>query len=617
MRDNTQDLKEVKVYRSQDLLAKGINPEIATTLTFRGKTLSKGVTFTPDQRERAYELCRLYLDTNILSILTDYLGSLTLWFEQKDQRSNTVLSQSSQGFPPSSQPFSSPDPGATIPIEDAPPSNPEPNPSPTPAPAPSSRTSGNRKPITFRGRVVGQPEAMPERPVSQPQPAPPPAPVATPKTPSGSRPPSGSGKTSSKIFFRGRFVSKATPVGNSPTPATPAQEDRYRSFFENATDGLFHMDEEGRYINANPALAKLYGYDSPEELIRTFSQIGIQSYAEPQRRLEFFQQLRQQPSVPPYEGRIYRRDGSTTWIRETVRAVRDPQGALLYYEGSVQEVAPTNADRTPLLGGRYRLLNPLGSGGFGQTFLAEDMHRPKNPLCVVKRLHADSEDPRFLATSQKLFNAEAEILERIGRHPQIPQLLAYFCEEQNFYLVQELIEGHSLDQEIKLGHKMPESQVISILEEVLSILEFVHENKVIHRDIKPTNIIRRKSDGKLVLIDFGAVKEIGTGLSSGGKSSALMAVGTQGYMPIEQCAGRPRFNSDLYAVGILGIEALSGVAAETLQTNPETGELQWHSLVTVSPGLREILDKLVRYHFASRYQTATEVLRDLRALSLS
>ncbi|MEN9270757.1 MAG: protein kinase, partial [Thermostichales cyanobacterium HHBFW_bins_127] len=432
----------------------------------------------------------------------------------------------------------------------------------------------------------------------------PPAPAKTPSQP----------KPTTKILFRGRYISKATPV----QPASPPpQDDRYRSFFENASDGLFQMDEEGRYLSANPALAKLYGYDTPEELIRTLSQIGLQAYAEPQRRLEFFQQLRQQPSVPPYEGRIYRRDGSTTWIRETLRAVRDPQGSLLYYEGTVQEVAPTNADRTPLLGGRYRLLNPLGSGGFGQTYLAEDMHRPKNPLCVVKRLHTDSNDPRFLATSQKLFNAEAEILERIGRHPQIPQLLAYFCEEQNFYLVQELIEGHSLDQEIKLGQKMPEAQVVSILKEILTILEFVHENKVIHRDIKPTNIIRRKQDGKLVLIDFGAVKEIGSGLSSGGKSSALMAVGTQGYMPIEQCAGRPRYNSDLYAVGILGIEALTGVAAETLQTDPETGELHWHHLATISEGLRAILDKLVRYHFASRYQTATEVLHDLNQLQLN
>ncbi|MEN9270758.1 MAG: hypothetical protein Q6L49_08380, partial [Thermostichales cyanobacterium HHBFW_bins_127] len=157
MASHDSDLNEVKVYRSQDLQAKGINPETVSTLTFRGKVLSKGTTFSPDQRQRAYQLCQLYLDTNILSILTDNAGSLTLWFEHREQRSDTVLSPGLSPGSGSSPP--SEDPAATVPIEDFAAPAPEP---------PRPVSSGSRKPVTFRGRPVGGSEVASERPVSQP-----------------------------------------------------------------------------------------------------------------------------------------------------------------------------------------------------------------------------------------------------------------------------------------------------------------------------------------------------------------------------------------------------------------------------------------------------------------
>jgi serine/threonine protein kinase len=158
-----------------------------------------------------------------------------------------------------------------------------------------------------------------------------------------------------------------------------------------------------------------------------------------------------------------------------------------------------------------------------------------------------------LQAAKRLFNREAEVLYQLGNHNQIPRLFAHFEEEQEFYLVQEFIEGHELRQELPVGKKLSENFVIALLKEVLEILAFVHQQNVIHRDIKPSNLVRRKQDGKLVLIDFGAVKQFGTQvINSQGATSFTIAIGSPGYMPNEQIAGKPRFSSDIYAVGMLG-----------------------------------------------------------------
>ncbi|MEP0922131.1 protein kinase [Leptolyngbya sp. ST-U4] len=266
-----------------------------------------------------------------------------------------------------------------------------------------------------------------------------------------------------------------------------------------------------------------------------------------------------------------------------------------------------------LLSGRYCVIRQLGSGGFSQTFLAKDTQLPGYPLCVVKQLHPHSKNMTRWQVAKRLFDTEAAVLYRLGNHDQIPRLLAHFEDNQEFFLVQEFIEGQPLDNRVL---QWTEGQTLRRLHDILGILSFVHQQQVIHRDIKPSNLIRRHKDGKLVLIDFGAVKQVSTLLDDSPLEQPLtISIGTQGYMPPEQVSGSPRYSSDLYAVGMIGIQALTGVRPSQLQRDFQTGELLWQALdPPVSEAFAEILDRMVRYHFKDRYQTVEEPLQAIEQL---
>jgi tetratricopeptide (TPR) repeat protein len=266
--------------------------------------------------------------------------------------------------------------------------------------------------------------------------------------------------------------------------------------------------------------------------------------------------------------------------------------------------------------GRYQIISNLGGGGFGETFVAYDTHLPGSPKCVVKKLKPQASDPVTLQTARRLFDTEAKVLYQLGRHEHIPQLLAYFEENQEFYLVQEYIHGHDLNEEIKSGKPINQDQVISLLQEILEILEFVHQQKVIHRDINPRNILRQEKDGKLFLIDFGAVKQITTQVvSPANQTKFTVAIGTPGYIPSEQAQGEPRLSSDIYALGIMSINALTGLSPEELEKDDDTNEIVWQKHAQVSQEFAEILDKMVRYDFRERYSSATQALQALKSLN--
>ena len=275
------------------------------------------------------------------------------------------------------------------------------------------------------------------------------------------------------------------------------------------------------------------------------------------------------------------------------------------------------------LNGRYKIIRELGFGGQGKTFLCQDMRLSGNPYCAVKQLRpANTNDPIFFDKAKRLFDQEIEALGKVGHHPQIPRLLDNFEENKEFYLVQEYVEGVSLSEELPPGTLWQENKVIEMLREILHILEFIHQKEVIHRDIKPDNIIRRNIDNKLVLIDFGCLKQVGdTQLTTqGGKVLSTMVVGTQGYIAPEQLQGRAFPCSDLYALGMIGIQALTGKSAVELQTqyiDLLTAEVQWKPLAPhVNQNLTSIISKIVAYRAIDRIQTATEVLRVLPLIDL-
>jgi serine/threonine-protein kinase len=251
--------------------------------------------------------------------------------------------------------------------------------------------------------------------------------------------------------------------------------------------------------------------------------------------------------------------------------------------------------------------------------MAQDTHLPEHPTCIVKHFLPSSECPIPVEIRRRIFTREAEALKKLNNYDLVPHLLTYFEDNLEFYLVQEFIEGHPLNAEFLPGKRWSENKVFQLLQEVLGILNFVHSQGMIHRDIKPSNIIRRKQDNRLVLIDFGAVKPIWNQLIRGQENFipveySTIAIGTPGYMPQEQQRGKPRPNSDIYALGIIGIQALTGVHPTQLPEDRNTGELIWQHLTQVNPQLASVLNNMVHYHFKDRYKSAKEVLEALLPL---
>ena len=268
------------------------------------------------------------------------------------------------------------------------------------------------------------------------------------------------------------------------------------------------------------------------------------------------------------------------------------------------------------LAGRYHILKPLGSGGFGHTFLAEDLFLPGHPRCVVKQLQPQSTNSQVMEVARRLFNREAEVLYQLGSTVnRIPRLLAHFEQDKDFYLVQEFVEGHDLSHELTPGRKYPEVWVKQLLLDVLEVLSQVHQRNIVHRDIKPANLMRRQSDQHIVLIDFGAVKEVGTLIADNkGETAIGTQIGTRGYMPIEQFRGQPRLSSDVYAVGVVAIQALTGLPPSQME-DYDTGELKWQPYAQISPGLQAVLEKMVHPDWRQRYPSAVEALQAVQELT--
>ena len=262
-----------------------------------------------------------------------------------------------------------------------------------------------------------------------------------------------------------------------------------------------------------------------------------------------------------------------------------------------------------LLAERYRALRILGQGGFGRTFLAIDEYKPSQPPCVIKQFLPQAQGTNNVEKASELFGQEAVRLDELGKHLQIPELMAYFTQDERQYLVQEFIDGQNLAEELAENGAFNEQQVRDLLIDLLSVLQFVHSNNVIHRDIKPKNIIRRKTDNKLVLVDFGAAKFT----SPSSLSVTGTVIGAAEYIAPEQAMGKPKFASDLYSLGVTCIHFLTEIPPFELFDVSEN-DWVWRQYLTdnpVSDDLGQILDKLIESATKRRYQSVEEVLTAL------
>lgn len=252
-------------------------------------------------------------------------------------------------------------------------------------------------------------------------------------------------------------------------------------------------------------------------------------------------------------------------------------------------------------------------GGFGRTYLAKDLDR-LNTECIIKQLAPQVQGTEALKKATELFAQEARQLQELGENPQIPQLLAYFEEEGYLYLIQQYIRGKTLDKLIT-QKVWNEQKVRDFLINILPVLKLIHGKNIIHRDIKPTNIIQREEDGQYILIDFGASKELRKTIAT-----KATQIGTFGYAPFEQLTeGNAYPSSDLYSLGVVCFYLLTGEDPNNLYINQG---FQWvknwdlYLKQPISHNFKNILNLLLQKDHKNRLSSAQEVI-DILSKSLN
>jgi serine/threonine protein kinase len=285
-----------------------------------------------------------------------------------------------------------------------------------------------------------------------------------------------------------------------------------------------------------------------------------------------------------------------------------------------------NCGKNLQLKGLYEAIALIGQGGMGRTFRARDLGRLGQP-CAIKQFLPQFREPKLIEKAIALFESEAAQLKVLGSHPQIPELIAYFEEDGCLYLVQELIEGENLYNELQRKGIFKESQINQLLENILPVLQFIHDRQVVHRDIKPDNIIRRSSltplspdgrgsggEGDLVLVDFGAAKSFT--IDTANRTGTL--IGSAEYVAPEQARGKAFPQSDLYSLGVTCIHLLTGLSPFDLYDDARDCWIWRENLqIPISSRLEIVLDRLLERAIANRYRSAAEVLDDLQGLTIS
>ncbi|KAB8316066.1 serine/threonine protein kinase [Tolypothrix campylonemoides VB511288] len=277
-----------------------------------------------------------------------------------------------------------------------------------------------------------------------------------------------------------------------------------------------------------------------------------------------------------------------------------------------------------LIHSRYQIQKFLGKGGFGRTYLALDNER-FNETCVLKEFVPTTSKEENLRKCKELFEREAKVLYQI-QHPQVPKFLAWFTDNQRIFIVQEYIDGKTYseilsDRIAQKGQAFSEIEVRTWLMDVLPVLEYLHERKIIHRDISLENIMLPYNQSKPVLIDFGVVQENFTQIMSPDSlnfynSIRHPVVGKFGYSPPEQLRlGHSYPSSDIYALGVCAVVLLTGKTPNFLLD--ESLNWQWRSQVNISDNFAIILETMLAEVPNARFQSAKEILFFLNNLHSS
>ena len=276
-----------------------------------------------------------------------------------------------------------------------------------------------------------------------------------------------------------------------------------------------------------------------------------------------------------------------------------------------QKVATVLEDLKPLLlvgkaivGTDYRVTKYLDGKPGIYSYIVCHLKSGTSTPYYLQILKPRQIDPSLLDSIAEQIMGELANLAKVDHGNQIPKIIEYFIEQKNLYLVQEYVQGDDLNQIIKRNFILSEEEVINLLIETLELLANIHKQQIIHGNIQPSSLIKRRHDGKICLVNFGLIQEIVNSLPD---SKA-------GYIPPEQIAGRSIFASDIYALGMTAIHVLTGVAPQNLDKNTRTGAILWHRKARITPSFAKVLDKMIRLDKKKRYQSAATVIKDLKKI---
>lgn len=340
------------------------------------------------------------------------------------------------------------------------------------------------------------------------------------------------------------------------------------------------------------------------------------------RLLDLYQRILQQQSITV-------EDTSETKLLLNLGLIKTDAGQLQvasrvyanFFNQDWVEQELTKSRQRRIIRQRYDVIEKLDSGSSIQTYLVKDLQHPSKLQCILKQITPPNEVGAFAGMHNLFTNAYLE-LQQLNTHPerQFANLIACFDEDEKFYIVQEFVAGHNLDIEINSEQQWSEAKVIDLLIEILEILEFVHAPKLSHLNLTPSNIRRREHDGKLVLIDFGVLKRISSSVGSPESEPPSQFFGAPGYIPHAGAATFPEISLDMYATGMIGIQALTGIEPVDLAIDRISGEVIWRFSTLnnpgrqISPELTKILDRMIDQRLDVRYQDISQVLKDLRQL---